>query len=337
MKERNNSFDLVRHIAAFMVLFSHQYALSGIQEPIYLKWNSLGYIAVVIFFSISGYFMPKSFDRSNNFLDFIIKRCKRIFPGLFACSIFMYIIIGTFFNKNSAYDYLLSGDAIMKIIRNSVFIQEQIPGVFTDFKYRDVINGSLWTLPIEFTCYIFIGFALSISKSWKSPAIILITSIASTIILNYQDDLYAYYSVPFKYLALFSIPFSIGAILSFTEASWWKYRYKMLFISCVMLAATNAKPEIQIIGLICISVLTIVIGLSFKDPIIKGRFDVSYGVYIYAFPIQQIAINIVTSNFYTSLLLSLCMTTLLSIISYRYIELPFLSSRVGKIIKPQIN
>lgn len=337
MENRNNSFDIIRLIAAFMVLYSHQFSLSGLQEPIFLKWNSLGYIAVAIFFSISGYFMPKSFGRSDNFIRFIIKRCKRIFPGLFACSIFMYCFIGVIFNTNSISEYLLSGDALTKVIRNSVFIQEQVPGVFSNFKYKEIINGSLWTLPIEFTCYILIGFFLSISNSWKSPAILLLTSVIATIALNYQTDLYAYYSVPFKFLALFMIPFSLGSLLSFTESSWWRYRFKIIAVSFLMLLATNAKPEIQIIGLLCVTTITIISGLSIKDTVINGRFDISYGVYIYAFPVQQIMINLVTHDFYLSLLISSVCTIILSSISYRYVERPFLTRKMKSDIKLEFN
>lgn len=330
MNERKNAFDLIRHFAAYMVLFSHNFALSGLPEPIFFKWNTLGFISVVIFFSISGFFMPNSFGRSDNFIEFMIKRCKRIFPGLIICSVFMYFIIGVFFNTNSRFEYLFYGDALIKTLRNSVFIQEQIPGVFTEFKYKEVINGSLWTLPIEFACYIIIGFFLSVCNSWKAPAILLCISISATIAINYQTDLYAYYAVPFKFLALFMIPFSLGAILSFTKEAWWKYRFKLLAISILMLIAISGKPEIQIIGLLSISLLTIVIGSSINDKLISGRFDISYGVYIYAFPIQQITINTLTSDFYASIAISLSVTTLLAAISYKYIEAPFLRRKINK-------
>lgn len=330
MKDRNNSFDILRHLAAFMVLFSHQFALSGLPEPILLNWNSIGFIAVAIFFSISGFFMPKSFERSGNFIEFIAKRCKRIFPGLFICSIFMYFIIGYWFNIESRNDYILSGDAFLKTLRNTVFIQEQISGVFSKFIYKDIINGSLWTLPIEFACYIMIGVFLSISYSWKTPAVILLAAISATIIINYQTDLYAYYSIPFKFLAMFLIPFSLGSLLSMTQNAWWDYRYKLAVISVLMLIATNSKPEIQIIGFLCVATLTIVTGLCIKDKLISGKIDISYGIYIYAFPVQQITINTISNNFCISLLIATLITVILSFISYKYIELPFLSPKKTK-------
>lgn len=330
MTERNNSFDIIRHGAAYMVLFSHHYALSGMAEPVFFNWNTPGFIAVAIFFSISGYFMPQSFDRSMNFIEFMIKRCKRIFPGLLVCSIVMYFLIGIFFNSGSSSSYILSGDALIKTIRNTIFIQEQIPGVFSDFKYQSVINGSLWTLPIEFVCYLMIGFLLSISKTWKVPCFLFVTSIIATITLNYQTDLYAYYSVPFKFLALYMIPFSFGALLSITKSAWWRYRNYLILISCLMLIATSGKPEIQIVGLICVSTLTIMLGLMAKDKFICGRFDVSYGVYIYAFPVQQIVINTITSDFYGSMILSFIITTFLASISYKFIESPFIRKKSTK-------
>ncbi|TNV19021.1 acyltransferase [Buttiauxella sp. B2] len=323
MNERNNSFDLIRHVAAYMVLFSHHFILSGLHEPIFLKWETLGSIAVAIFFTISGYLMPRSFSGSSNFLAFMKKRCNRIFPGLIVCSFVMYFGIGFFFNTASPSDYISSGDALVKTLRNSVFIQEQIHGVFSNFKYKDIINGSLWTLPIEFVCYIIIGFFLSISNSWKSPSILLLIAIIATIAINYQAELYAYYAVPFKFLALFMIPFSTGALLSMTRSAWWNYRFNFLAIAALMLVAASGKPEIQIIGLLCVSLITVMIGTIFNEKIIHNKFDISYGVYIYAFPVQQIIINTFNITFYSSMFVSATITTIIAIASHKYIESRF--------------
>jgi len=81
MKHRENSFDLVRHFAAILVFYSHHYALSNRPEPTFPGWDTYGFVAVVIFFTISGYFMPTSFNNSKNFIEFMGKRCRRIFLG----------------------------------------------------------------------------------------------------------------------------------------------------------------------------------------------------------------------------------------------------------------
>lgn len=327
MAERNNSFDIMRHVAAYTVLVSHHFVLSGLSEPLFLLWSTYGTIAVAVFFSISGYLMAESFSGAGNFIEFMIKRCRRIFPGLIMCSFIMYFIIAPLTKVDSPYEYIVSGDALNFFLKNSVFLQEPVIGVFSGYLYKDVINGSLATLPMEFLCYIIIGLALSFSSSWKSPTCLLITAIITTLFLNYQTDLYSYYSITFKLFFLFSIPFFTGSILSLTKNAWWGRRKELLIFSVLFLFILKGRPEIQIFGLLCISYICISLGLMTKDRLIKGRFDISYGIYIYAFPAQQIIINTTNLGFYTGMILSAIITTCIAILSYKYIEKPFLRNK----------
>lgn len=333
MEERNNSFDLIRHFAAYLVLFSHHFRLSGFDEPLFGVWNTYGFIAVTIFFSISGYFMPQSFARSDNFIDFMKKRCKRIFPGLIVCSFFMVYIIGLYFTETSKLSYILSYDSFIFFLRNSIFIQGVIPNIFSDFIFKDIINGSLWTLPIEFTCYIIIGCALSYLFSWKSVSVLLWVACIFTASINHNHLSYTFFAVPINSLAEFGIAFFTGSVLSLTKNSWLKYRKPIMAICVFLIFTLMGRPEIVIIGTICISIITIIIGISTKEKIIDGKFDISYGVYIYAFPIQQIVINKLEVNFWIGMLIATVATTIMAYFSYAFVEKPFLKSRIKKIRK----
>lgn len=326
----NNCFDILRHFAAYLVLFSHHFALSGMKEPMVGGFGSYGHVAVVIFFAISGFFMPLSFARSDGFIGFMSKRCRRIFPALIACSFIMLYVIGLYFTKNNKVEYLFSYDTFKSFISNSVLIQQTIPTVFSDFIFKDTINGSLWTLPIEFACYIIIATLLSCSYNWRSSMVFLVFSFVLTLILNYTNEYYSFYTIPLKTLASLGIAFSIGALLSQTQSVWVKDKWKLFFISLLLFWVTVDRPEVSIIGAIAISVIVIVLGTSFPDKFIRGRFDISYGVYIYAFPVQQIIINRVTSSFWLAMLLTAIFTTVMACLSYRYIERPFIRRPLNK-------
>jgi len=330
MKFRNNSFDLIRHFAAFLVLFSHHFALSGRPEPIFLHWDTLGFVAVAIFFAISGYFMPSSFTSSGNFAVFMAKRCRRIFPGLIVCSFLMVYLIGGIFTPKPILHYLFSLSTLKTSIMYVSFAGRPIPGVFSDFLCKDVINGSLWTLPVEFASYIIIGVVLSYMNSWRSVLPLLMSCILVTVILTKTGKNYGFYSIPLNYLALFGIAFTGGALMSMTQEHWYKSRVYLALASVVLLIVLQGRPEMQALGTLSLAVLTIIIGVSFQDKLINGKFDVSYGIYIYAFPIQQMVINLLTQRFWPSMVIALAITIVVAYLSYHFVEKPFSYANVHK-------
>jgi len=327
MKHRENSFDLVRHFAALLVFYSHHYALSNRSEPVLLHWDTYGFIAVVIFFTISGYFMPASFNSSKNFIEFMGKRCRRIFPGLIACSFIITYIIGGIFIETSRWDYITSSWTLKTFIMGFSFIGRTAPGIFSHFKYPNAVDGSLWTLPIEFACYLIFSTALTFSNNFKAILALFLISAISTSVLFATGLNYSFYAVPMNYLSIFGLAFTAGALLSMTQHHWFSMRWRIVLISAVLLEIFSGRPEIEVIGTICISVITVVIGTSFKDKFIKGKFDISYGIYIYAFPIQQLVINLVAHHFWLSMLISLPLTLLAGYLSYRFVEKPFLRKK----------
>lgn len=325
MDSRKNSFDLIRHFAALLVLYSHHYALSGLPQPTFPHWDTYGFVAVAIFFAISGFFMPASFNNSTDFIVYMTKRCRRIFPGLIVCSLIMCYIIGAVFTSESLVHYLTSPSTLKTSVLFSTFTGRPIPGVFSDFIYRDAINGSLWSLPVEFLSYIILGIALSYSNSWKSVSILLGGAAMITYLLTTKriSDI-SFYAVPLSYLALFGIAFSTGSLMAITQKSWFPIRWHLALIGIVFLMIFQGKPEMQVLGTASLAVLTVVFGVSFHEKLINGRFDISYGIYIYAFPIQQMVINLITHRFWLSMLISLVLTIIVASLSYRFVEKPFL-------------
>ncbi len=323
MSNRNNSFDLIRHFAAYLVLYSYHFALSLLPEPTIPYWNSFGFIGVVTFFSISGFFMPGSYNSSGNFVIFMAKCCRRIFPGLIVCSFVMSYIIGGVFTSDSL-SYLLSSAPLKTSIVFSMLMSRNIPEVFSNFLYKDHLNGSLWSLPVEFACYIIIGIALTYANNLKSVLTLFLLSILATMILTITGWQYSFYSVPIQYLAIFGIAFTGGALMSQTKRHWMPIRLNLVVVSVLLIMILRGPPEMLILGTLSLTMLVIIIGVSFRDKIINGKFDISYGIYIYAFPVQQIVINCVTHEFWLSMSISFIVTSLIAYLSYTFIEKPFL-------------
>lgn len=84
------------------------------------------------------------------------------------------------------------------------------------------------------------------------------------------------------------------------------------------------KLEYSVLGTLGITLIVAVVGKSFSDKLINGKFDISYGAYIYGFPVQQIVINEVTHRFWLGMTKSIVLALAAGYLSYRFVEKPFL-------------
>lgn len=325
---KNNCFDTLRHLAALMVIFSHHHAFMLVPEEPFRGFLSWGGVCVAVFFSISGLLVTQSFQRSSSFISFMTKRIKRIFPALIVCSFMMVYVMGPFYQENVA-SYLFSSDAFNRFLRFCVLLPSQIENVFAGYKFSGPTNGALWTLTLEFLCYIIIGFILCIHNSWKTPASILALLVTVNVFSGADIKNVIWYGMSFSWLILFGICFSLGSLLSMTIEKWNNTKTKLFFlvISVVLLKLLKGTPEIQTFGFMAITFITICVGVSIKDFIVKGRFDISYGLYIYAWPIQQIIANKTSLSFYPSILASMVCTAIFAFLSWHIVEKRFLKKK----------
>jgi peptidoglycan/LPS O-acetylase OafA/YrhL len=80
---RRNNFDVLRLVAASLVLFSHCYPLTGHEEPFgRLTGWTLGEVGVVMFFAMSGFLIAKSWTDQPYPRAFAVKRALRLLPAL---------------------------------------------------------------------------------------------------------------------------------------------------------------------------------------------------------------------------------------------------------------
>src|ERR1700683_2532299 len=172
-----NNFDAIRLFMALAVVWAHSFAIyrgSEATEPISLLLNGTydaGKIGVLVFFVISGYLICQSYDHHKNNFKFFEKRVRRIYPGyLVTTSICAFIVIPIF-----AQHYDLSAVQIIKTLGLNLLLKNYFPP--SDVFGSGVINGSLWSIPYEFWCYIGIAAMGSIGLfkiRWSVPFIVVI-------------------------------------------------------------------------------------------------------------------------------------------------------------------
>jgi len=314
------------------VLVSHHYALSKTAVPKFLGMVSYGNLSVTVFFAISGYLVTNSYYRSSSFWTYFEKRLRRLFPGLIVCSAIMVFGLCALLGKDSFFSYAFSARGIGAFI-NSVWMEGfRDTNKFTaDYIYPNAVNGSLWTLRYEFFSYILIPAAIILIK--RGPAAMLMLLAAS---FAYQALYYSGYAGALnaqRFTALL-IPYCVGGIMIYysTILSNRKYVIGIATLSAIGLLTIPKIPEYSPAFNALVAVLTIVIGISFKDRLIAGKFDFSYGIYIYAFPIQQIMINLTSLGFYQSMAAAALATTVMAAGSWFLVEKPFIK-RLNRSVK----
>ena len=126
---RDNNFNLIRIVAALVVLVTHSFALVG--ESIGM---TIGLIAVDVFFIVSGFLVTASLLTRQSTIEFLWARALRIFPALLVMLLLTVFVLGPFFTSlplssyfsdRTTYDYLLKCSTLF------TGVVYKLPGVFT--------------------------------------------------------------------------------------------------------------------------------------------------------------------------------------------------------------
>ncbi|HIB6174896.1 TPA: acyltransferase family protein [Klebsiella variicola subsp. variicola] len=324
----DNSFDVIRLLSALLVLFSHHFALSGFKEPSIIGL-SLGRIAVIIFFGISGYLITQSAVRTNGFKGFIKKRALRIFPALFLCAFFIYFVLGFFLQPSM----VLSFPTIKSFIR-LILLRGADPMSMADgFIYPNAINGSLWTLFMEFSCYVILGGLVYFLGGRKSIYFVSLVFFLLLFVFSYVEVSSNFLPIGLERFIPFAtsfIPFATsffcGSIIYLNNHHVLSRKVFLYFIasSFILFFIFFNTRLISVLAYLYIPFFTILTGNLIKENIISGRFDYSYGIYIYAFPVQQIIINYTNFGFYKGMMLSIFITFILASLSWNLVEKRFI-------------
>lgn len=155
---RENNLNFMRFVAALLVVLCHAYPLGenglDILGRVTKGQMHFGFLAVSFFFFFAGFLISRSVERAKSGWAFFRARCLRIFPCLFVVTVLSAFVLGPLLTENELGEYFANAQT-WKYLLNSVFLLvHDLPGVFVHNIYGQTVNGSLWTLPLEFLCYV---------------------------------------------------------------------------------------------------------------------------------------------------------------------------------------
>lgn len=334
---RHNNFDALRVMAALMVIHGHGWVLAGFQGP--GLWGvPFGRVGLDVFFSISGYLVTASWERTPRLPAFLAKRVLRIFPGLAACVLLTVLVMGPLATRLPLADYATDHRTFLYLANIALLNELFLPGVFEGMGERGAVNGSLWSLLPEFACYLSVPL-LAVVAGRRRPAVLavlafLIGGLGVYLFYGYAGPAPRLYNVDLKY-AFVEVPFFfIGGALQLLERRFgdrlWRADACLLFFSGNYFISTWFGWWNLPFEWLTVPYMVLCFG-RMSLPVIRraGRFgDLSFGLYLYAFPVQQLVLAFLPGAAFPVLLCT-AITAGLAFLSWHLVERPALRLRRG--------
>lgn len=333
--ERNcNNFDLIRLIAAYMVIWAHSYAISPKdgKTELLIRLTGIthaGEIAVFIFFFFSGAFIFKSMESSKTEFDFLVKRFFRIVPALVVC-VLLVAAMGMLFTTLSISDYLKDHQVHKYITHNIKLVWNEhfLPGVFENHPNKGV-NGSLWSITLEARLYltIFIVGLLGVFRERYTASVVIVLllvwvfiSPASVPLLGSDKQLMGLEVFP-----QYTVTFLLGGLVYYNSTYFKVDTAAIVVLGVAMALSRNTMLFKSAIMVFSIG-LAYYIGTSKLAMKIHLPADFSYGIYLYGWPAGQLAYELFpNAGPEGNTLIAFVVATILAVGSWYLIEKPSLN------------
>ena len=327
--DRRNNFDFLRLLLASLVIVSHSYPLTKNEEILSVITNGqeeFGSFAVNGFFALSGYFIFLSLQRSKTIANYFWKRILRLYPALIGLMIFTLVLVPILYEGNhltstikNYWVYALGGLSLYHV-------KYFITGIFENNPFKGAINGSLWTLWYEFSMYMFLIGLFFIRKKKISYVFLFCGFFVSYYFMqndtSFLHQNFLKINLQTNQLYRLAAYFLAGSCLTFFDFKKINTLYVRigLFIFILLSFKLNFYT---LVAPFTVPLFLILVGVLNTKPIndMGEKFgDISYGVYIYGFLVQQIFMNYFNFNPLTLMVCSLIVTYFLAYFSWHLIE-----------------
>jgi peptidoglycan/LPS O-acetylase OafA/YrhL len=323
-----NAFDLVRLAAAVLVILDHSWVLSGHGALLPAQ------LGVEAFFLLSGFLVSKSWLSDPSVWRFAARRALRIYPAYAMVIVLLALVLGPLLTTLSAADYFAARSTWSFVGHNLLIVpmQYDLPGVFGGLPYSDAVNGSLWTIRIEVVCYlgvVVVGLLGLLRRKWA----LVVLSLAGLVLGGWVGATgYDGVLLPHVFGADAAIPlacFALGVLARQVQFSppWWS-----VAVAGGLWTLTWNTPVAALASVAFVTCLTFAV--SFRSPTWlqhpMGRYDLTYGTFLFAFPVQQLFVQLGLRQPILLTLATLGVVLPLAAVSWRIIESPGMSLKPSR-------
>ena len=332
---KQNNFNFLRFYFAFVVVIGHLIGISKIEvfQKFAPYFNT--YISVTAFFCISGFLITGSYLNTPFLKDYFAKRAARLLPAylfvVVTCAIFLSFIsiypFVEYFTHPQFFKYLAANLSFLN------FLQPALPGVFLRNGLAFPVNGALWTLKVEVSFYLALPIILYFVQKVKRKYILFIGIYLFSMGYNYFFQELSeikgndFYNMLARQLPGFLSYFVCGIALYYYFEVFQRFK-KWLFAVGIIIFFIEHKMGLEILTPIALSIIVFTIAFSLKQLNSFAKHgDISYGIYIFHFPIINLAIYFGFFERYNPFVVGFTVIIIILMIGYaswHIIEKPFL-------------
>jgi len=332
---KDNFFTPLRLVLAVIVMIGHCFyvtsEMGSLAEPRIFFDYPPGFLAVNVFFIVSGFLVTKSVMYRGASADFVSARILRIMPALIAHILFLMFVMGPFVTSLPLKAFFTHPEFLTQPLKALTFYRTEmvLPGALEN-NHANVSSATLWTLRYELMAYLGTGllFYLGFMKQrWMIMAQFLI--LATLWYVVHFTGIYDNLLGTIQRILRLGMGYSIGAAI-------YAYRDKISFhilgIPILGFIAVTLHDTIMFKVMTDIWLAYIIFWIAYiKIPKLEGlqnMTDISYGIYIYHYCLQQWVFHINPDvNVLELFLWSTPLTVLMALASWHLVEKPMLAKR----------
>jgi peptidoglycan/LPS O-acetylase OafA/YrhL len=282
--KRHNALTAWRLLLAIGVVFWHSWPLTGSEMGYEPAKRLISDLFADGFFTISGFLITAAWLRRPYLKEYWVSRLLRIFPGLWVCLLVIAFVIARIAAKIQHTSITLPAE-IGYVVNNALLNVSYfgINGTPTNVPFPGVWNGSIWTLFFVLLCDVMVsvlGFAGLLKRRWTIP-ILFVLAVCWSAYVSYAPSLQSWPQM----LARFLVVFLAGAMF-YQYQDKVPARWSLVALSVAIVAASGFTQNYRLVAALPLAYAIIVSGALIRK--VHLRNDLSYGMYIYAFPVQQL-------------------------------------------------
>lgn len=327
-----HGFDYLRLALAAAVVLQHS-ILSSYGDFLNVVWGSYYRILfapiLLMFFGLSGFLVSGSLKKNPTITSFATLRAVRLVPALAVEVVLSALVLGTLFTSLPLPEYFSSKGFWVYFLNIVGYVHRALPSVFTDLP-NTLVNASLWTLPLELECYAALIILYSVGLTRRPSLFLLVVFIVIAIgtvsAFKGYDPFWAHTRPLSRSLVA---AFLVGVAMNLFANRLWLNKWLALG-AVVSLVATTI--DYRTIYLATVPAVYVCVYAGMMHPPKRGLLfsgDYSYGLYLFAYPLQQTYTALFPSAriWYLNFAFTLVFGTLYAAFSWWCVEKPILSRK----------